>query len=102
MKVTLFNAKNDPVGDGLPLVYEGHLTREQIVRQARELGGIGHGGYEGVEVARTSANEFLVTYASEAPYEKEPYGEEGERVLFDEQGELSYEVVLVHTSKLAD
>ncbi len=84
-----------PRPDGAPLVYAGKLTDRQIKKLAATLGGVGDGGYAGFAVATLDSGSRLVTYASKAPFAVEPYGQSGERVLFDEQGDLSYEVVYV-------
>ncbi len=88
-KITTFS----PEEAGLPTVYDGHLTVEQIGIAARKLGGIDSDGYRGYEVARLGEGEWLVTFAPESPYSTEPYGEEGRRVVCEERGRLSFRVV---------
>lgn len=75
-----------------PSIYEGHLTREQIEKAARKLGGIDSDGYGGFEIAVLGEGEWLVSYAKDTEWETEPYGKEGVRVCWGDQGELSYVV----------
>lgn len=90
--VTIF-VPNDDSCDHHPVAYAGKLTKEQIEKVAAELGGVGSGGYNGMAVARTEDNEFLVTYCSNTEWETEPYGHEGERIRWDQQGHLHYTVL---------
>lgn len=83
-KITLFIDENN---ESPTVVYDGHLTDEQVAKAAEQLG---DGCYGGPEVAKQGDGEWLVTYARDTEWEREPYGISGHRVVYGQQASLAW------------
>lgn len=90
-KITVFAPQGDSDSDGCPAVYEGHLTATQIKQVAAKIGGVGDGGYAGLELCLQEdevGGGWMVTFARYEGWNRERYGKRGHRVDDEDQGDL--------------